>query len=310
MTCPLCDSRSTRTVQSIPVEDIRSIYKRFLDVEVAPCFYTTSLDYMECEECELLYFSPTTPGDESFYNELQQYEWYYADEKEEFLAASTWIHSSDRVLEIGCGKGAFSRHINCAAYEGIDLSENAVCMAGEAGLDVYCTTVEAHAEGRCGIYDVVCAFQTLEHVVAPGEFLRAAVSCLAPGGRLLLSVPSQSSFVGETCNAVLNLPPHHLSRWTDATLRAIGKLHGLNVLALDHMPLDESHAEWFAMTAILRHLRKLPGLNPMAAVDNSFFYWKLYALARFLAKRGVAKPDMNLPPDGHTVLAVFEKAGG
>ena len=307
MSCPLCGSQSVHLLQSIPVADVGAVYRRFLDIGTASCFAGDTLEYCRCAECDLSFFTPPSPGDEAFYNALQKYDWYYADEKDEFRAAAGWVRPDDRVLEIGCGKGAFARHIECASYEGIDLSENAVRMAGEAGVRATCTTIEAHAGDRRGACDAVCAFQTLEHVVSPGEFLDAAVSCLAPGGRLMVSVPSQSSFVGRTCNGVLNLPPHHLTRWTDDALRAIGRLHGLELKTLDHLPLDAAHFEWYAMTRILWPLRRLPGLDSRAAVDNSRLYWMLYALARFLARRGVARPDQSALPDGHTVLAVYEK---
>ncbi|MGL1863430.1 MAG: class I SAM-dependent methyltransferase [Pseudodesulfovibrio sp.] len=307
MTCVLCGSKSTRSLQTIPISDIAAVYRRFLDLDVEYLFTVDTLDYLSCEECGVLFFSPPIPGDESFYNSLQRYDWYYADEKDEFVFAADWVRSDNRVLEIGCGKGAFANHIRCASYEGVDLSDNAVCMAKEAGLCVSHTTIEAFAENKAGSFDVVCAFQTLEHVIDPGTFLQAATSCLAPGGRLILSVPSQSSFVGETCNAVLNLPPHHLSRWTDDALKSIGRLFDLSVLSLAHLPLDPSHREWFAMTRIMSQLRKLPGVNRRAVVDNSMWFWTLYATARFLARHTLAAPSHQNPPDGHTVLAVFEK---
>jgi len=307
MICALCGSKSTRLIQSIPVADIVAVYRRFLNLDVTAFFSVGTLNYSFCEQCGLYTFIPATPGDESFYNALQQYDWYYADEKDEFVSAANWVRQDDRVLEIGCGKGAFVQHIRCASYQGVDLSENAVCMAKNAGVCVSRSTIEDFAEGRAGLFDIVCAFQTLEHVIDPGAFLRAATSCLAPGGRLLLSVPSQSTFVGETCNAVLNLPPHHLSRWTDDALRSVGRLFDLSMISLEHLPLDPSHREWFAMTRIMSQLRKFPGMAPHAIVDNSWLFWRLYALARILARCHVAAPVRQPPPVGHTVLAVFEK---
>lgn len=312
MSCVLCGSEDVRRLQNIASRDIAALYARFLQLEVMPLFsaqQVESLGYHHCARCGLLYFTPPVTGDEAFYNALQRYDWYYAEEKDEFASAARWVRPEDAVLEIGCGKGAFSHLVRCASYEGIDLSEGAVCMARAAGVCVSRATIEEFCRSREGAFNVVCAFQTLEHIPFPGAFLQAAVSCLAHGGRLILSVPSQSSFVGATCNAVLNLPPHHATRWTDEALHSIARLHGLTLCSLDHLALEEGHREWYAMTRILSWLRLLPGFNRHAAVDNSPRFWRLYNLARFLARRGATRlfAGPGVVPAGHTVLAVFEK---
>ena len=73
--------------------------------------------------------------------------------------------------------------------------------------------IEDHADQRPGHYDAVTSFQVLEHVTEPASFLRACVKALRPGGRLLLGVPNNDSFLGLLEDNWLNMPPHHMSLW-------------------------------------------------------------------------------------------------
>ena len=54
------------------------------------------------------------------------------------------------------------------------------------GLDVFCGQL---ADAPAGPADVVCFWDTLEHVPDPLEFLRQVRRRLAPGGVFALSVP-------------------------------------------------------------------------------------------------------------------------
>ena len=73
--------------------------------------------------------SPGIVGDEKFYNALQKFQWYYQEEKSEFKFAKEFIKPNDKVLDIGCGKGAFAKLITCKEYVGLDLSSKASEMA-------------------------------------------------------------------------------------------------------------------------------------------------------------------------------------
>lgn len=102
-----------------------------------------------------------------------------------------------RVLDVGCGTGAFLRLARSAGFEveGIELSERLAERARtEAGLvvhqgDVLEQTLPAESYGLVTLWDV------LEHVLDPDAVLASLGRSLAPGGRILvLTIDSASLF--------------------------------------------------------------------------------------------------------------------
>ena len=108
-------------------------------------------------------------------------------------------------------------------------------------------------------YDVVCHFQVLEHVSAPRAFLVDCVRALRPGGRLIITVPSEDSFLSIAEDAWLNMPPHHVTRWTDSALRfALAKLQ-LEAQEIWHEPVASFHAAWYRDVLINFGVKRLLG---------------------------------------------------
>jgi len=95
------------------------------------------------------------------------------------------------VLEIGCGQGAvatrLSRRAQVTAVE-LDESSHAVSAARlEGAAEVVHGAVDTLAPGRQ--WDLVCAFEVLEHIEDDDAALDAWFAMVRPGGHLLLSVP-------------------------------------------------------------------------------------------------------------------------
>jgi SAM-dependent methyltransferase/glycosyltransferase involved in cell wall biosynthesis len=97
------------------------------------------------------------------------------------------------VLEVGCGQGALgARLAQRYRYLGVEPDRRSWEVArrriGATGRgEVRNVTVDALGDER---FDLVCAFEVLEHIKDDAAALKEWATRLRPGGRLLLSVPA------------------------------------------------------------------------------------------------------------------------
>jgi 2-polyprenyl-3-methyl-5-hydroxy-6-metoxy-1,4-benzoquinol methylase len=258
--CLLCGVHAKRVAQRLRTEKLVEAYRSELGLGLD--LRTDELMYLICDACGLHFFWPAITGDEKFYGDLQKISWYYSAGKPEFHIAAAYVHSAHDVLEIGAGRGLFSREIKPASYTGLEFSPTAIELAAANGVRLLPETVERHAEQNAGRYDIVCTFQVLEHVANPRTFLDAAVTCLKPGGRLIVSVPAEDSFARFAFWDVLNMPPHHVTRWTDSALRSIARICGLRLVELKPEPFGRSTRGPYARSMANQWIAQRLGMEP------------------------------------------------
>ena len=176
--------------------------------------------------------------------------WYDPDNKYEFSLGAAATRPGDRVLDVGCGAGHFARHVPGADYIGQDddgagAAHGMATVSGSLG-----DLVADHAEA----FDVVTAFQVLEHAPDPVAFLRACLALLKPGGTLVIGVPDHESYLGNLRNFVLNAPPHHVTWWNQKSLTRLAQSVGLEEPALHPAPVEWWEARLYWMARIQNRL--------------------------------------------------------
>lgn len=306
MYCPLCKNDNLILLEKIVSSDIIKLYLKKFKFNVDYLFKSKQEDFFECTFCCLRFFAPFSGGDEKFYEHFQKYDWYYMDDKNEYDFAAQYIRSTDKVLEIGSGKGAFATKIFAADYVGLEFSKAACDLAASQGVKVLNESIEKHAFDNREKYDVVCCFQVLEHVDGINSFLQASVDCLKIGGKLIVSVPSGESFFGNMVNAYLNLPPHHASRWSDYSLNKVAMIFNLNLEVCYHENLAPIHRLFYARSLIENFLREKIGMK-FKIVDMSVAHKLIQIIAFMIAKFNVNTLVNKNNPVGHSVVAVYKK---
>ena len=241
--CPLCLSTTAREIEKIPFNRIwqalEDVWLAHFSQEVIDR-HTPGLETVlqECLTCGLQYFSPAYAGNDAFYNELTSTSKnYYSLDKWDFQAAAEHIAPNDVVLDIACGSGGFLKRMKvkgCKVF-GIDTNPAAVDTAHAQGLPVHCVALADYAKSHAGCFSVVTAFQIIEHIPEVQPFIRNALTCLKPGGKLILTVPNRLRCSRDAFEP-LDCPPHHLSRWTDEQFHWLAESLGCQIVNVSYEP--------------------------------------------------------------------------
>lgn len=306
--CPLCQSNCCAEIDRVMVADLDYFYRAKFKVTIVDEFDSIEdLRFYSCGNCSLRFFWPMVAGSAKFYQGLNRNRWYYLLDKSEFETASAVIPMGAAVLDIGCGEGKFARHLSSCQYTGLEKYLTTLSNRGDLKPRILPETIEEHAVKHAGEYDVVCSFQVMEHVTQVKDFIENSLRCLKPKGLLILSVPSADSYVAQTINGILNMPPHHLSWWPDASLEFIALNHRLTLLSIKHEMLEKSHYRRYAFNRAFSKVSRLLGRRS-GLIDRSLIFKVLSSISLPLAAIELMALFISPAPIiGHSVVAVYRK---
>jgi ubiquinone/menaquinone biosynthesis C-methylase UbiE len=200
-------------------------------------------DFFECKQCGLVFVHPLP--DTSFYAE---------GKLPDFPTEEAWVapfvdcaerHAGGRgsMLEVGIGSGGFLAEAHRRGWDvhGVDLSEATLEHAREKlGLPNIHRGPLSQVAFPDGRFDVVAAFNLLEHVPDPRKTLLEFSRVLRPGGLVVLLCPNISAAYDLLVQEVLSghdplhinwIPPEHLYYFNHDTLRRLLSAVGLEVIA-------------------------------------------------------------------------------
>lgn len=153
------------------------------------------------------------------------------------LIFAQWIPPGSRVLEVGCGDGAFAEHLarvrGCRVLA-VDLSERGVSLARERGVDAHRRDV-VREPFPLDAFDYVLLSEIIEHLALPEELL-AALRPSAP--RFLVSLPNTAYVFYRVGLGILGRfpaqwivhPSEHLRFWSVTDFRAWARAQGFRVV--------------------------------------------------------------------------------
>lgn len=143
-----------------------------------------------------------------------------------------FLTASSRLLEVGASSGQFLVHIKdkVAEVNAIELDKACCAFLGsELGIEADAEFLE-NSRFADQAYDVVCAFQVIEHVEQPTEFLKTLRQATKRGGTIFIEAPNLHdpllSVWGLSTYQKFFYHSAHLHYFTEASLRKVAREAG------------------------------------------------------------------------------------
>jgi SAM-dependent methyltransferase len=146
--------------------------------------------------------------------------------------------SGESLLEVGCAHGFFLAEAAARfpRVHGLDVSGSAITAARDR-LGVSAEAVDVCAHRPSAPYDVVCLWDTIEHLPDPRRSLSCAHRLLAPDGFLFLTTGDAGSLVARVRGPRWRMihPPTHVHYFTRAGIRRLLRDLGFRTLGIESL---------------------------------------------------------------------------
>lgn len=219
--CPLCGGTENDVSEQLSGAQLRQLWKQLGHEFTRDAWGRIHERYLvklhRCQQCGFAFFDPNLGGNEAFYRQVEHAE-YYTPDRPEFTRTLKFAgrRGLRRILDVGCGSGAFLGLAKRAGHEvcGIELNGHAAAKARANGHTVFELLLQDLDPAQTGgAFDLITLFQVLEHLPNPVRVVREALARLKSGGFISIAVPSDEGICRWTSLDPHQWPPHHVSRW-------------------------------------------------------------------------------------------------
>ena len=180
-----------------------------------------------CSSCGFAFGSPFVSGDEEFYSLLHEQKDYPTWRWDYDVAIREAVRQfpGGRILDLGAGVGNFLRRLG-SEWEcfGVEGSESTRLDLEKVGVKVF-RDLSTAAQTQAGTFQIVTLFQVLEHIAEFDLVLMFCRQVLAPGGRLVITVPDGDAMIRQQLlTGCHDMPPNHINKWSYESLaRAVDR---------------------------------------------------------------------------------------
>lgn len=185
-----------------------------------------------------------------------------------------------KILDFGCSAGLFLLEAKKSGYEiyGIELSESAIDFGREKlGIDsIKMGGEKKMADFPDNYFDVVTAFDVLEHVFSPADVLDKIYSKLKPGGIFVATFPNMDGFLARIFKNYWHaLVPSHLSYFSEKSIQYLMDRNSWGLLDVRY------YKRYFSLPYLVRRLLRrnklsLPKFLGFTLPINTFTETEIY----------------------------------
>lgn len=226
-------------------------------------FRTPTRRYVSCSACGLVFLNPRPSATQVEEHYRENYDEAYgaaegaADRQPVYASVlahlSEWRQPPGRLLDIGCGDGAFISLCQQAGWTcaGVELSQGAVARARLKGYAVFSQAEFRQAAGAP--FDVVTLVNVLEAVTDPASLVRTIASQMKPQGILAIRVLNGAFHQAMRRPVRWFRSQHdqtfHLFSYSPDALRKLLDLYGFEVVSVRNSspslgPLTSANSWW------------------------------------------------------------------
>lgn len=138
------------------------------------------------------------------------------------------LRRTDRILDVGCGGGELVYELRSLGYDAVGID---AYIRDDLTIDGTQVLKRASVFEESRKFDVVMMHHSFEHMAEPGNVLAQCGRFLAPGGRILIHIPTAASWVWRhyRTNWVGLDAPRHLFLHTPNSMAKLTEVAGLRV---------------------------------------------------------------------------------
>lgn len=209
-----------------------------LRFHVLPKYYEHHL--YQCRYCKLV-FSYVIPEDKKLEEHYEQYgrnDYRSPITTKRYRELLKWFEvyrGNGRILDLGCGTGYFLEEALDLKWEahGIEISQKARNLCREKGIQMVGSVLDEAIQSNMQ-YDVITAFEVIEHLSHPEEEFKKLAELVRKGGMLYLTTPNFNSLNRRILNEKWDALcfPEHLSYFSKTSLDSLLSLYGFSRLSL------------------------------------------------------------------------------
>jgi SAM-dependent methyltransferase len=225
--------------------------------------------------------------------DLDQRHWWYLGRRKvlaSLIERFARPPANGRILEVGCGTGHNLAMLRTyAEVDAVELDESVRAIAeSRLGRHVMADRLPELANVADRAYDVIGAFDVIEHIPDDDAALRAIAAKLKPGGKLVMTVPAHQWMW--SAHDVVN---HHKRRYSKRSLRQLIDRSPLQLEAIGYL-----NSLLFPLALAQRMASKISGDKdarlgiPPRAVNG--LLTAIFAAERHLVGRVPMPPGLSL----------------